>query len=159
MRKKFPGQREELLKNLPHEKVICTLNEEERICPQCKDSLTPIGREFIRTEIEFIPAKIRVLDYYRESYECKTCKKTDKPYIEKSPMNYPVVMHSMASPSSVAHVMYQKFVNALPLYRQEKDWENYGVKLSRATMANWIIVASRDWLSPLVNLMHEKLNQ
>ena len=66
-------------------------------------------------------------------------------------------MHSMASASSVAHVMYQKYVNALPLKRQETDWENLGIRLSRATMANWIIVASRDWLMPIVNLLHKKL--
>lgn len=72
-------------------------------------------------------------------------------------MPYPVVQHSMASPSTVAHIMYQKFVNALPLYRQEKEWESLGVKLSRATMANWIMVASENWLRPLTNLMQRKL--
>jgi len=79
--------------------------------------------------------------------------------MEKSPMPYPVVQHSMASPSTVAWVMHQKFVNALPLYRQEKEWQSLGVNLSRATMANWIIAASRDWLMPLVALMHKKLLQ
>jgi transposase len=79
--------------------------------------------------------------------------------MEKSPMPYPVIQHSMASPSTVAWVMHQKFVNALPLYRQEKEWKTLGVKLSRATMANWIMAASRDWLTPLVNLMHQKLLQ
>ena len=156
-RKKFKGQREELLKKLPHDKVICKLDDEDLSCPQCDGPLVPVGQEFIRTEIEYIPAKVRVIDYYRESYECRSCKKTDKPYFEKSPMPYPVIMHSMASPSSVAHVMYQKYVNALPLKRQEKDWENLGIKLSRATMANWVIVASRDWLMPIVDLLHKKL--
>jgi len=139
-RKKFKGQREELLKKLPHDKVICKLDDEDLICPQCDGPLVSVGQEFIRTEIEYIPAKVRVID-------------------EKSPMPYPVVMHSMASPSSVASVMYQKFVNAVPLYRQEKDWENLGIKLSRATMANWIIVSSRDWLMPMINLLHDKLLQ
>lgn len=158
-RKKFKGQRMELLKDLPHDKVICKLDDEDLACPQCNNPLFTVGEEFIRTEIEYIPAKVRVIDYYRESYECRSCKRTDNPYFEKSPMPYPVVMHSMASPSSVAHVMYQKFVNALPLYRQEKDWENLGIKLSRATMANWIIAASRDWLAPIVKLLRTKLLQ
>jgi transposase len=36
----------------------------------------------------------------------------------------------------------------------------YGlVKLSRATMANWIMVSSRDWLTPILNRMHQKLIQ
>lgn len=72
-------------------------------------------------------------------------------------MPYPVVQHSMASPSTIAHIMYEKFVNALPLYRQEKEWESLGVKLSRATMSNWIIVAATNWLKPLTNAMNHKL--
>ncbi|WP_152967811.1 IS66 family transposase, partial [Oxobacter pfennigii] len=91
------------------------------------------------------------------TYECRTCRKNGKPYMEKSPMPSPVIQHSMASPSTIAWVMHQKFVNALPLNRQEKDWKMLGVSLSRATMANWIIAASRDWLMPIVNLMHKKL--
>jgi len=35
--------------------------------------------------------------------------------------------HSLTSPSSVANVMYQKYVNSIPLYRQEKDWEQLGI--------------------------------
>jgi transposase len=77
--------------------------------------------------------------------------------MEKSPVPDPVIQHSFASPSSVAWVMYQKFVNALPLYRQEKEWKALGVSLSRATMANWIIAASRDWLVPIVERMHQIL--
>jgi transposase len=156
-RKKFKGQRAELLKDLPRDTVVCALPADELFCETCGTELISIGKEFIRTEIEFIPAKVRVIDYYRESYECRDCRKNDLEYIEKAPMPYPVVQHSMASPSTVAHVMHQKFVNALPLYRQEKEWESYGVKLSRATMSNWIMVASANWLQPITNLMHQKL--
>ncbi|MEQ8197631.1 MAG: IS66 family transposase [Clostridiaceae bacterium] len=156
-RKKFKGQRAELLKDLPRDTVLCALPEDERFCEECGTELISIGKEFIRTEIEFIPAKVRVIDYYRESYECRQCRKEGLPYIENSPMPYPVVQHSMASPSTVAHVMHQKFVNALPLYRQEKEWESYGVKLSRATMANWIMTSSKNWLQPLTTLMRQNL--
>lgn len=158
-RKKFKGQRMELLKDIPHDKRLCTLVEEDRFCEICNTPLVSVGEEFVRTEIEFIPAKVRVIDYYRETFECRTCRKNGDPYMEKSPMPYPVIQHSMASPSTVAWVMHQKFVNALPLYRQEKEWKTLGVNLNRATMANWILAASRDWLMPLVELMHQKLLQ
>lgn len=156
-RKKSKTRREEFLKSMPHDKVICKLDDSELFCPQCNSPLVSIGQEFIRTEIEYIPAKVRVIDYYRESYECRKCRNTKHPYFEKSPMPYPVIMHSIASPSSVANVMYQKFVNAVPLYRQEKEWKNLGINLSRATMANWIMTASRDWLEPIVDFLHKKL--
>jgi transposase len=156
-RKKFKEQRAEFLKDMPHDTVICSLEDDERFCEKCGTPLERIGREFIRTEIEFIPSRVRVIDYYCESYECRKCRKKGLPYIEKSPMPYPVVQHSMASPSTVAHIMYEKYVNSLPLYRQEREWESLGVKLSRATMSNWIMIASRNWLMPLTNLMRQKL--
>lgn len=156
-RKKFKGQKAELLKDMSHTKRLCTLAEEDRFCETCGTTFVSVGEEFVRTEIEFIPAQVRVIDYYRETFECRKCRKDGEPYMEKSPMPYPVIQHSMASPSTVAWVMHQKFVNALPLYRQEKEWKTLGVNLSRATMANWIMAASRDWLMPIVNLMHQKL--
>lgn len=61
------------------------------------------------------------------------------------------------SASSVARVMYQKYVNSIPLYRQEKDWEQTGIGLSRVTMANWIIRSSEDYLMPVVNRLREEL--
>jgi len=158
-RKKFKGQREKLLENLPHIKRLCTLVAEDCFCETCETPLVSVGEEFVRTEIEFIPAKVIVIDHYRETFECRSCRKNGREYMEKSPMPSPVVQHSMASPSTISWVMHQKFVNALPLYRQEKEWLSMGVALSRATMANWIMVASRDWLTPILNRMHQKLVQ
>lgn len=156
-RLKFKGQREELLKDIPHEKKLCTLAEEDRFCERCNTPLQSIGEEFVRTEIEFIPAKVRVIDYYRETFECRKCRKDGEPHMEKSPMPYPVMQHSYASPSSVAWVIHQKYELAVPLYRQEKEWETLGVRLSRATMSNWIVTSHRDWLSPVVELIKKKL--
>lgn len=158
-RKKAKDGRMELLENLPHEKKLCTLVEEQRFCETCHTPLKSVGEEFVRTEVEYIPAKLRVIDIYRETFECRNCRKNGLPYMEKSPMPDPVIQHSLATPSTVAWVMHQKFVNAIPLYRQEKEWKTLGLSLSRATMANWIIAASRDWLNPILNLMHQKLVQ
>ena len=77
--------------------------------------------------------------------------------MKKSPMPYPVIQHSYASPSTVAWVIYQKYELDVPLYRQEKEWADLGVTLSRATMSNWILASYRDWLSPVVGLLKEKL--
>ena len=115
--------------------------------------LVPIGKEQVRQELEFIPAKVKIINYVHYAYECPRCKKEDITVIEKANVAPAVIKHSLASPSSVAYVMYQKYANALPLYRQEKVWEQYGIKLSRATLANWIIRASEEWLMPLTDLL------
>ena len=46
----------------------------------------------------------------------------------------PLMKHSLASASSVANIMTKKYVDGLPLARQEKIWAREGVQLSRATM-------------------------
>jgi len=53
--------------------------------------------------------------------------------------------------------MYQKYVNHVPLYRQEKDWQNLGMEIKRSTLSNWIIKTSEEWLSKVVVRLHEKL--
>ncbi|MBM7583347.1 transposase [Caldicoprobacter guelmensis] len=44
-------------------------------------------------------------------------------------MSEAVLPGSIASPSAIAYVMTQKFVEGMPLYRQEQQWERMGVEL------------------------------
>ena len=69
----------------------------------------------------------------------------------------PLMKHSLASASSVADVMTKKYVDGLPLARQEKIWAREGVQLSRATMANWVIQCTQTWLKPLYKHMKQQL--
>lgn len=151
------GTREKLIKDIPVVEVECILDDEDKYCPWCKTELVPIGKEQVRQELQFIPAQVKIISYVRYAYECLECKKDGTTVIEKALTPSPVIKHSLASPSSVAYAMYQKYVNALPLYRQEKDWEQYGIKLSRATLANWIIRAAQDWLVPIVEALRCEL--
>ena len=61
------------------------------------------------------------------------------PVIIKGKDEKPHMLHGMASASTVAWIMYQKYVNAMPLYRIDKDFKQYGVNITRATLANWVI--------------------
>jgi hypothetical protein len=66
--------------------------------------------------------------------------------------------NSLASPTAAAHIMSQKFVLGLPLYRQEQNLEREGFKLSRQTMANWMITGA-SWLDKIYSHMLAKLLQ
>lgn len=158
-RKKQKDHTAELLAKFPHEERLITLPEEERVCKRCGTALTSMGKEKIRTEIEFIPAKVNVIDYYRESFQCLACRKEAHFSIEKPAMPQPVIAKSIASPSSVAHVMVQKYQQSMPLYRQEREWKEIGIPLSRATLANWVIRPAEDWLMPLVSRLQQDLLQ
>ena len=156
-KRKTKTTREELLKDLPIEEVPCMIHPDDMFCDQCGSSLREIGYVKVRDELEYIPAKVKVIRYMQQACECPACKHKGKPFIRKAFTPKSVLNHSLASPSSVARVMYQKYVNSVPLYRQEKDWEQIGIGLSRATMANWIIRSSEDHLKPVVDRLKQEL--
>lgn len=156
-KKKPKTSREELLKDLPVEEFPCVLHPDDMYCNQCGGSLKEIGFVKARDEIEYIPAKVQIIRYMQQACECPACKHTSRPFIKKAAVPKSVLNHSIASPSSVSYVMYQKYVNSVPLYRQEKDWEQMGIALSRATMANWVIRSSQDYFEPVVKHLQKEL--
>ncbi len=52
-KRKYVGQREELIKGLPHSKVLHTIDESEQVCEKCGNSMVRVGEEFVRTEVQF----------------------------------------------------------------------------------------------------------
>ena len=53
--------------------------------------------------------------------------------------------------------MHQKYQNGLPLNRQESEWTQLGVPLSRATLANWIIYCAENYLCHVYDYFHRQL--
>ena len=84
------------LEALPSEEVLLTLPEEERICPRCGHKLNRVGKEFVRNEVQFIPARLKVKKIYRETFECRNCKKEGNIMMIKTGIPAPVIPHSFA---------------------------------------------------------------
>ena len=149
---------EERLKGLPVEQVFLDVPEEERICGVCGTLMETIGTEFVRRELKFIPAKVKVIEYYSVNYGCPKCRKEAVlPQIKKGKGGRAHRIHGMASTSTVAWIMYQKYFNGMPLYRQERDWKQCGANISRTTFANWIIANAQDFFTPMYACFRKKL--
>ncbi len=149
---------DELTDGLPVKEVVLELPEEERFCGTCGHALKEIGKKFVRRELEVIPRQVNVIEYYTATYTCEACEKESgyaHIYSMKAPP--PLLKHSLASSSTVADVMVRKYVDGLPLYRQEKIWAREGIALSRATMANWVIQTAQTWLKPLYRRFKQHL--
>lgn len=158
-RKKKTGTREKLLKNLPVEIIEYHLPENEQVCSCCGGSLHEMSSE-TRQELKIIPAQVKVVKHIRYVYSCRHCEKNEinTPVITAK-MPTPVFAGSLASPSAMAYIMSQKYVEAMPLYRQEKQLARLGVELSRQTLANWMLHGANKWLSLLYERMHYYLLQ
>ena len=156
-RRKRKGKRDEDLSALPTEVVEHVIPEEERVCPDCGGEMHRMGQD-IRRELKVIPAQVKVVEHRRAVYSCRACEKhNDHVPIKKAALPESIIKGSIASPSLVAHIMNQKYVMHVPLYRQEQAWLRDGVSISRQTMANWVIRCAEDWLLPLYNRMKELL--
>lgn len=147
----------ERFKGIPVEKEYLDLSEKEKNCPVCGTALKQIGEEFVRRELVFIPARLKVREYYSRNYECPQCSQHGGPVIKKGKDGRPHMLYGMACAGTVAWVMYQKFCNALPYFRQEKDWKQYGASITRKTMANWVIQNSEAFFLPMYEYFQRKL--
>lgn len=67
-----------------------------------------------------------------------------------------LITGSIATPSLVAGIMNAKYVNGMPLARQEREFARYGLKLSTKTMANWIISCADHYLKLVYDRMKEE---
>ena len=140
-RKKRAGKRAEDLANLPVVRVDYELPENERNCPACDEPMSDIGVS-IRHKIEIIPAQAILKEEAIHSYKCNniSCEEEEgKQTIVTADAPKPPISGSLASPSLVAHIAYQKYSNGMPLYRLENGFKHDGVHISRQNMANWVI--------------------
>lgn len=152
------GSREDIYSNLPIREEVYSLPADSRGCELCNSEMVSIGKEYVREEIRIIPAQVERIHIYRESYICNECKAYDEvSEIKKAPVPLPLLKHSLASPSIVSHIMYQKYANALPLNRQEKDFARLGVNLKRSVQANWVNSTAVQYLCPVFDRLHEEL--
>lgn len=155
-----PGVRAEMLAALPKEVEEYIINPEDT-CPICDADLKVIGKKLVRTEVEFIPAKLKVVQIVQQVAKCTKCgtgkNKNPKDHFRKAAIPSSVLPHSIATASIVAQVMYQKFMMGMPLNRQERDWHRLGLILPRSNMAHWVIRCSQEWLTPIYDRIHSQL--
>ncbi len=139
------------------------VNTDDAECPVCSSELKQIGKEVVRQEIEYIPAKLVLKSYVQYSYKCTNCgtdeSEKDTATIVKAKVPKPLLTHSFISSSLATEVIYQKYYMGVPLYRQEKVWDDRGLVLPRNMMANWCIKLCEYYLEPIYNLMLQKIKK
>ena len=159
-KEKKAGIKKSQLKDTEIEIIEYKINEDEK-CPECGSELKEVGKEVVRQEIKYIPAKLKIINYVQYTYKCTICGTKDSDNASftfvKTKLPKPLLTHSFVSPSLATEVMYQKYYLGVPLYRQEKYWDDKGLILPRNMMANWNIKITEYYLEGLYNLMLNKL--
>ena len=159
-RKKKPRTKKaEMIRGIRIEEVVEPLTDEQKICGICGTEMKPGGKKYLYDELVFQPANVYILRHFAETVYCPTCKVEGEKnnIVSARPARNALIPGSWASKSVVSHAMYEKYANAVPLYRQEKDWLQYGVPLSRAVLARWIMQCSEKHFTPMYDYFHRKL--
>ena len=148
---KKKGKREEDLEGLPIVVVEHSMTDGELEELFGTEGWKQLPDEVYR-RYGFTPAKVEVEEHHVKVY---AGKKTDE--IIRAPHPESLLKGSLVSPSLEAAVMNAKYVNAVPLYRQEQEFERYGLHVSRQNMANWTIQCADRYLAVLYDYLHEKM--
>jgi transposase len=114
--------------------------------------LTCIGSD-TNEQLDFVPARVHVLEHHRYKYACYHCEDTVK---TAGYAHQPPIPKSMAAPGLLSQVVVSKFQDHLPLYRQATMFQRMGVDLDRKTLSNWLIQVGQV-LKPLIKLMQARL--
>ncbi len=129
------GKRKPLPEFLPRTEIVHDLAEPEKMCTN--DPSHTLVRTGERTceRLVYEPAKIEVERHIRPEYGCPLCKDG----IQCAPRVPSPIPKSMATPSLLAQIATSKFVDGMPLARQEKMFARLGIDLPRSTMASWMM--------------------
>lgn len=151
--------RKPLPKELPRETVVVDLAEEEKVCDCCGGALHEVSRE-TREQLEFIPAQIKVVETVRPKYSCRSCDRDGtESRFKIAPVPASPIPKGIATASLLAYILISKYQYALPLYRLEQMFANYGIEISRKTMADWVIRCAQLLLPIFQHLKQIQLQQ
>ena len=145
--------RQSLPKHLPRGREEHDIRDEAKTCDCCGGGeLHRIGED-VTEQLDIIPAKIQVIQNVRFKYGCCVCERA----VKSAGMPAQPIPGSIATPGLLAFIATSKYVDGLPLYRQEKFiLARLGVDIARATTSMWMVRCG-DLVQPLINLMRDKL--
>lgn len=138
------GGRLALPAELPRVDIIHDVADDQKHCHNDGTELVCIGED-VSEQLDIIPAKIQVIRHIRRKYACKTCEDG----VVTALMPPQPLPKSNASPNLLAYSVIAKYVDALPLYRQERAFKRLGIDLPRNTLARWMIQTS-ELIEPLI---------
>ncbi|RGS75640.1 IS66 family transposase [Coprococcus sp. AF21-14LB] len=106
----------------------------------------------ISKKYHFVPARVEVEEHHIGVYASKTDE-----HMVKADHPKALLHGSLVSPSLGAAIINGKYVNAVPLYRLEQEFQRYGLQITRQNMASWCIRLAEEYLSILYDHLHEEL--
>lgn len=144
--------------DLPRERVEIDLTDAEKVCPCCQQPRVRIGAD-VSERLDYRPASLFVRQVVRPSYACRVCERGgNDPHIVQPALPPEPILRGTAAAGLLAHVIVSKFVDHLPLCRQESILGRLGWMVTRSTLCDQIM-ACAGVLEPLYRLMCDRVRR
>ena len=150
-KKKQPGKKAADIAGLTVKRIDHYLKEEELTAEFGENGWKQLPDAISRC-YQFIPVSVVIEEHHIGVYSSKLDE-----HMIKAPHPRNLLHGSLVSPSLAAAVINGKYVNAVPLYRLEKEFERYGLAITRQNMANWMIRLGEEYLGTMYDYLHKLL--
>ena len=139
------------------EREVIDLSDAEKPCPCCGETRLRVGLSEPSRRHDYRPAAVFIRESVRVSYACRRCETGGHdPQFARPPLPPEPIPRSSVAAGLLAHVVVSKFVDHLPLHRQESILARHGFPVSRSTTCDWLRESARV-LDPLYRAMLDRV--
>ena len=136
-------KRQPLPANLPRREIH---HEPENTTCSCGCALKRIGED-VAEKLDYMPGVFSVERHVRGKWVCAQCET-----LVQAPVPRTSSTRASRRRGLLAQVLVAKFLDHLPLYRQEHIFERAGLAIARSTLAQWVGECGAQ-LQPLVDAL------
>jgi transposase len=140
-------KREPLPPHLPRRDVH---HEPESTACGCGCQMKRIGQD-VSEKLDYEPGVFTVERHVRGKWACTRCQK-----LVQAPVAPHIIDKGIPTAGLLAQVLVAKFLDHLPLYRQEHIFKRAGMAIARSTLAQWVGECGAQ-LQPLVDALSAEL--
>ena len=144
--KKQP-KRQTLPSHLPRREIH---HEPGNTTCSCGCALERIGED-VAEKLDYAPGVFTVERHVRGKWVCTKCET-----LVQAPVAPHIIDKGIPTSGLLAQVLVAKFLDHLPLYRQERIFERAGLAITRSTLAQWVGECGAQ-LQPLVDALTAEL--
>jgi transposase len=145
--KKNKPKRQALPANLPRREIH---HEPENTTCGCGQAMKRIGED-VAEKLDYVPGVFTVERHVRGKWVCACCEK-----LVQAPVAPHIIDKGIPTTGLLAQVLVAKFLDHLPLYRQEHIFERAGLAIARSTLAQWVGECGVQ-LQPLVDALRAEM--